>query len=146
MAEVQGISLKFEFFGNLERVFRKKRAIISNLISFYDRKQLFYSLVVLFSIKLILAKLKKPFFSSYKKMKYIGIKIFISLKQNFHFLHFISILLIVSVSEELVSVRTELSDLYRTKAQNDQQLINANVRLGELEQQLRSAQLELVLL
>ncbi|KAL3116025.1 hypothetical protein niasHT_007325 [Heterodera trifolii] len=47
-------------------------------------------------------------------------------------------------SDELAAVRIELADLYKTKALNDQQLINANNRLGEVEHQLRSVQLELV--
>uniref|UniRef100_A0A914HC98 Uncharacterized protein n=1 Tax=Globodera rostochiensis TaxID=31243 RepID=A0A914HC98_GLORO len=45
-------------------------------------------------------------------------------------------------STELEAVRVELAGLYKTKALNDQQLINANNRLGEVEQQLRRAQTE----
>lgn len=44
--------------------------------------------------------------------------------------------------ERILMLQTELSDLYKKKALNDQQLIDANNRLTQLERELRTAQLE----
>ena len=44
--------------------------------------------------------------------------------------------------DELAKMQAELADVYKLKAQNDQQLIDANNRLAQLERDLRAVQLE----
>lgn len=43
---------------------------------------------------------------------------------------------IYSNGEEVENLKTELSDLYKKKATNDQQLIDANIKLIKLEKRL----------
>jgi hypothetical protein len=50
----------------------------------------------------------------------------------------------LDADEELEKLRTELASLYKLKANNDQQLIDAKNRLDQLERELRSTQMELV--
>jgi len=44
--------------------------------------------------------------------------------------------------EECESLKAELADLYKQKALNDQQLIDANNRLGQLEREMKTTQME----
>lgn len=48
----------------------------------------------------------------------------------------------LDADEELEKLRTELASLYKLKANNDQQLIDAKNRLDQLERELRTTQME----